>query len=305
MKLMGLNCPNCNGPLKMVKEGTFYCANCDSAFMADFDKEDAEVQKMKLEAEIRKLQLDQAQSNAEAEKRKEKDRFRAKMIRTAIITVIALIIVVPSVIFSIREMTIEAEARRQQQIESEARRQQEEKEKEETRRLEKEAEEAAREAARQAELESYRITPEDIAGDEFFVENAKQALLGQLRNNTNLFYDDWTWNEDPEYITSYLLFAKDENARKQNVLISVYKVHWAKELDDSSEYYEIYDGACLYNIKKNGDGTLRSDYDPDNLSYHSELIRNQFLSGYEDYDQLIRQEVYGSEGYEYLEFTMP
>ena len=49
MQLMSLKCPNCNGPLKVVNEGTFYCANCDSAFMADYDKEDLEYQKIKVE----------------------------------------------------------------------------------------------------------------------------------------------------------------------------------------------------------------------------------------------------------------
>ena len=57
MQLMSLKCPNCDGPLKMVKEGTFYCANCDSAFMADYDKDDLEYQKMKVEEAIRKQQM--------------------------------------------------------------------------------------------------------------------------------------------------------------------------------------------------------------------------------------------------------
>ena len=67
----------------------------------------------------------------------------------------------------------------------------------------------------------------------------------------------------------------------------------------------IYDGACLYNVSRNEDGTIRSDYDPDELSFHSELIRNQYLSGYTEYDQLVRQEIYGNGDYEYFEFTMP
>ena len=40
-------------------------------------------------------------------------------------------------------------------------------------------------------------------------------------------------------------------------------------------------------------------------TYHSELIRNQYLSGYTEYDLLVRQEIYGKGDYEYFEFTMP
>ncbi len=305
MQLMSLKCPNCNGDLKMVKEGTFYCANCDSAFVADYDKDDVEYQKMKVEAEIRKQNLNQAQIKAADNTRRAKDSFRIKMIVLAVVAGIALTIVVPTVIVTLRTMTREAEIRHQQEIEREEQRKAEEKEKEEKRRLEEEARKAEEEAERRARLAAFRITPDDIAGDEFFIENANRAIERQLWNNTSLFYTDWAWNEDPEYITSYLLFAKDENDREQNMLVSIYKIHWDKELDDTTERYDIYDCACLTNISKNEDGTLSSDYTPDGISYHSELIRNQFLSGYEDYDELIRQEIYGNPDFEYQEFTMP
>ena len=146
---------------------------------------------------------------------------------------------------------------------------------------------------------------EELTTDAFFVENANKAIEGQLWDNTSLFYDDWVWNKKPEYITSYFLCAKDENARIQNILVGIYKIYWDKEDEDGTDQYVIYDGACLYKMSKNEDGTLRSDYDPDGLSYHSEIIRNQYLSGYTDYDQLIRQEIYGNGDYDYFEFAMP
>ncbi|MBR3039036.1 MAG: hypothetical protein IKI20_00055 [Lachnospiraceae bacterium] len=298
---MSLKCPNCDGPLKMVKEGTFYCANCDSAFMADYDKDDLEYQKMKVEAEIRKQQLNQAQTGVEVQKSQAKDRFRIKVIIIALVATFVLIVTVPTVIITLQSEKKAVETRIQEEKERQERQKAEEKEEEEKRKQE----EAEKEAERKAKLASYRLTAEGLTSDEFFVENANKALEVQLWDNTSLFYDDWVWNEDPEYITSFFLTAKDENESVQNILVSIYKIHWDKEDDDGTDHYVIYDGAILKNISKNEDGTIRCDYDPDELSYHSELVRNQYLSGYTEYDQLIRQEIYGNGDYEYFEFTMP
>ncbi|MBR4579968.1 MAG: hypothetical protein IKO32_01905 [Lachnospiraceae bacterium] len=298
---MSLKCPNCNGALKMVDEGTFYCANCDSAFMADYDKDDVEYQKMKVEAELRKQQLNQAQTGAEDRKRKAKDQFRIKVIIIAVVALFFLIITVPTVIVTLQSEKKAVETRLQEEKE----RQQRQEAEEEKRRQEEAAREAEENAIRQAKLDSYRLSEEELTSDVFFVENANKALEVQLWDNTSLFYDNWVWNEDPEYITSYFLTAKDENAGVQNIFVSIYKIHWDKEDDDGTDQYVIYDGAVLYNISRNEDGTIRSDYDPDELSYHSELIRNQYLSGYTEYGQLVRQEIFGKADYDYFEFTMP
>ena len=305
MQLMSLKCPNCNGPLKMVNEGTFYCENCDSAFMADYDKDDIEYQKSKVEAELRRQQLNLAQSGAEVQKSKAKEQFRVKVLALSIVAVVLLIIVVPTVVFTLRMQKTVVEENAQRQREREEQQAAEQKEKEEKLRQEQEAREAEEEAQRQAMLASYRLTPEEITSDEFFVENANEAFRVQLWDNTNLFYDNWVWNEEPEYMTSYLLLAKDENEKEHNILISIYKVHWDKEFDDRTEHYTMYDGACFVNISKNEDGTIRSDYAPEQLTFSSELIANQFLCGYTDFDQLVRQEIYGKSDYEYTEFTMP
>jgi len=305
MQLMRLNCPNCNGPLKMIKEGTFYCENCDSAYMADYDKDDVEIQKMKLENELRKQQLGREQSKSEERSRKAKEQFRIKLIVIAIVSVIALIIVVPTVIVTLKSQKEAAEKYRQEQIDREARQEAEKAEQEEKRRQEEEAKAAADEAERQAKLATYRLSTDEIISDEFFVENANLAIEGQLPDNTNLFWTNWTWGEDPEYITSYFLVAKDENNKRQNMLLSIYKISWDKVYEDHTDSYVMYDGACLYNISRNEDGTIKSDYAPGEMSYHDEMISNQFLSGYSDFDDLIRQEIYGNADYDYVEFSMP
>lgn len=301
MQLMSLKCPNCNGALKMVDEGTFYCANCDSAFMADYDKDDVEYQKMKVEAELRKQQLSQAQTGAEDRKRKAKDQFRIKVIIIAVVAVFFLIITVPTVIVTLQSEKKAVETRLQEEKE----RQQRQEAEEEKRRQEEAAREAEENAIRQAKLDSYRLSEEELTSDVFFVENANKAIEGQLRDNTDLFYDNWVWNKEPEYVTSFFLLAKDENASVHNILVSIYEIHWDRVDDDGTDQYLIYDSACLYNISKNENGTIRSDYNPDEVSFHSELIRNQYLSGYKDYGQLVRQEIFGNADYDYFEFTMP
>ena len=76
MKLMSLNCPNCNAPVKQVAEGKFYCANCDSSFLADYDPEDVEYQKVRTAAVIHKQQMNLAQSGMAAQNRRTKDAFK-------------------------------------------------------------------------------------------------------------------------------------------------------------------------------------------------------------------------------------
>ncbi|MCR5477974.1 MAG: TFIIB-type zinc ribbon-containing protein [Lachnospiraceae bacterium] len=305
MKLMSLSCPNCNGPLKPKEEGKFYCENCGSEFLADYDSDDVEYQKIRTEAEVRKQQMHLAQSGMVVQDRRTKDQFRIKLITIAAVLIFLLIIVVPTVIFTLQQQKRAMENSLQQQWAREAQREAEEKAREEKRRQEEEARKAAEEAERQAKLASYRLTQEELTSDPFFVENANQAILGQLWDNTNLFYNNWVWNEAPEYMTSYFLVAKDENNRKQNILLSIYKIHWDKEFDDRTEHYIMYDGACLYNVSRNEDGTITSDYAPHEMTYSSEIVANQFLSGYTDYDQLIRQEIYGNADYDHTEFTMP
>jgi len=289
----------------MVKEGTFYCANCDSAFMADYDESDVEYQKVKVEADIRKQQLNLAKSGAEDYKRKAKDQFKIKVIALCIGAALLLTIIIPTVIVTLKSNKEALELRMQQEREREERQEAEALEREERQRAEEEARIAAEEAEKQAIIESYHLSTDEIVADHFFTENASKALRGQLWDNNNLFYDNWVWNEEPEYITSFLLVAKGEDAREYNILVSIYKIHWDKVFDDRTDHYVRYDGACLYNISRNEDGTIRSDFDPDQLTLNSELIANQFLSGYSDYDQLIRQEIYGKSDYEYVEFTLP
>ncbi len=281
MKLMSLNCPNCNGLVKQVGEGKFHCENCGTSFLEDYDREDVDYQKARNEAEIRKQQIHLAQQGMADQKRKAKYSFWTNLFGKACVFIFFMTIAIPTVIVTLKEKKRAMESYVEQER----------------------AREAEEEAARQALLASYRVTPEVLLADSFFLENANKALEGQLEKNTNLYYKNWVFGE-PEYITSYILIAKDENNRENNIVTSIYKVHWDKVFDDCTEHYVMYDGACLSNVSLNEDGTIKTDYAPHSLTSNSEIVANQQLSGYTDYDQLIRQEIYGNTDYDYVEFKM-
>lgn len=303
MKLMSLQCPNCNGPIKQVGEGKFYCENCDTSFLADYDKEDVEYEKIKTEGEMHKEQLDeQRRADAIAKTNQE----TAKAVRIVVIVLVMVFLVIPGIIgiiFSIFMVKSEYEQSKIRAQQEQSSREQAKIDAEEKEKQEEEAREVQKAVEKKLLLDSYNIKPEDIMADSFFLDNATKTIETQLKNNTDLYYTNWEYGE-PEYITSYILHAKDEDERIQNILVSIYKLNWDKVYDDRMEHYVIYDGACLENVAFNENGTLKSDYVPHSMTYHSEIIANQYLTGYSDYDQLIRQEIYGNTDYDYVEFKM-
>ena len=303
MKLMSLNCPNCNGPVKQVGEGKFHCENCGTSFLADYDRDDVEYERVRSESEFRKQQMNMQQMGMAAAQARRKQANKAKAIAITVAVVFIMMVSIPTAIFTMHMQRIAAESQAEQQRVREAAREQERQQAEEKRRQEAEEKAAAEEEARQALLASYKVTPEELLADTFFLDNANKTIEGQLEKNTSLYYTNWVFGE-PEYITSYLLIAKDENNREHNIVTSIYKLHWDKVYNDRTEHYVMYDGACLRNVSLNEDGTIKSNYTPHSLTYNSEIVANQFLSGYTDYDQLIRQEIYGNADYDYIEFKM-
>ena len=203
--------------------------------------------------------------------------------------------------FTMQRLAASSAASRQREEQRQKEQEEKRKQQEEEQQRRKEEEERRKEAEKQALLASYKVTPEELMADPFFTENAKAAIIAQVKDNTDLFYTNWVLTE-MEYMTSYIFYAKDENARRHNYVVSVYRVHWDKVYDDHVDHYVMYDGACLQNVSKNEDGTIKTDYVPHELTYNSELVANQFLSGYTDMDQLIRREVYGNADYDYVEF---
>ena len=307
MKLTSLQCPNCNSSVKQVGEGKFYCENCGTSFLADYDKEDVEFEKIKAEGELRKEQLnEQLDKQRRADAIAKTNEETAKIVRIIVIVLVVVFLVIPGIvgvilsIFMVKSEYEQSKIRVQQEQSS---REQAKIDAEEKEKKEKEAREVQEAVEKKLRLDSFKIKPEDIMADSFFVENATKSIETQLKDNSNLYYTNWEYGE-PEYITSYILHAKNEDERTQNIVLSIYKVNWDKVYDDHTEHYVMYDGACLENVSYDENGKLKTDYEPHSMSYHSEIIANQFLSGYSDYDQLIRQEIYGNSDYNYTEFNM-
>ncbi len=303
MKLMSLNCPNCNGVVKQIGEGKFHCENCGTSFLADYDRDDVEYQRVRSENEFRKQQMNMAQMGMANAQRRAQDQEKTKKIVIGIVIGFFLITMIPGVIISAYAQKMAMESSREQERIRQEKYEQEQAAKEEQRRLEQEQKAAEEEAKRQALIASYQITPEKLLADSFFVENANKSMDGKLEGNTNLYYTNWVFGE-PEYITSYIQIAKDENNRDHNRVVNLYKVSWDKVFNDRVEHYEVYDGTCIYNVSLDEDGSIKCSYSADQLCYHSEIIANQFLSGFTDYDQMIREVIYGNADFTYTEFKM-
>ena len=304
MELKSLKCSKCGGLLRQIGDGKYICGSCGTSFMADYDKEDVEYQKIKVDAELKKKEMEMAERRMEVFQNTTQN--VGKKVRTIAIVMISIFVCMTfiSIFAGISRMM---DMQKSHGSNEDWKAQSESRSKallEEAERI-KESQERAAEESRQAMLAAYKVTPENLMADEFFMKNATAAMKSEIKNNTHLYWTNWVWNEEPIYVTSFLLTAKDDNAWDHNILVNVYKVFWDKEYESHTNKYVMYDATCLKNVSLNDDGTIKTDYAADGLSYHNEIVENQFLSGYADYDQLIREEIYGNTDYTYVEFQFP
>ena len=296
MELKSLRCPNCNGPVRPISEGRFVCESCGTSFMADYDPEDVEIQRIKAEAEVQKKQAEAAGKAFQSVENTGKRISRsARMMMTIVVTMI----LISFVIVTISIANFNGAARRAREAAEE--RSREAGEKRES--MEREFNEQYSKVQEQQEkMEKKLAKPQyiesapDLLRDEEFVKNAKAALRDALDIRHDLFWTNWVWPKEPEYMGSYFLVAEDEDAKEHNMLISVYKVFWIREREESTEepeVYEIYDATVLYNLSMKEDGTIKSDYRAGGASYHSETPTVQPLRGFYNFDQLYREEILG------------
>ncbi len=310
MQIKSLRCPNCNGTVRSMGEGKFVCESCGTSFVADYDKEDVEYEKARARAEHEKMQFERQKAGMQA--MQDVRRMQQNADKRMVIIMIAGILIFASmvtvfgvVVGNATKSARDSYAERKEQM-AEQQSKQREMEREAQRLIESQERAIAEQEAKFATLETYDVTPAELMADEFFVENARAALVGQLSKNVNLVWTNYSFDHEPEYITSYLLIADDAYEKDHNLLINVYKVTWNRERGDGEiEQYVMYDGACLSNLSLKEDGSVQTNYSPFAMTWHTEIPFNQFFSGYSDYDQLIRQEIYGRSGYRYEEFKFP
>ena len=195
MKLMSLQCPNCNGPIKQVGEGKFYCENCDTSFLADYDKEDVEYEKIKTEGEMHKEQLDeQRRADAIAKTNQE----TAKAVRIVVIVLVMVFLVIPGIIgiiFSIFMVKSEYEQSKIRAQQEQSSREQAKIDAEEKEKQEEEAREVQKAVEKKLLLDSYNIKPEDI---EKVSKSDFETSLKTVRPATNqkALSEFVKWNKD-------------------------------------------------------------------------------------------------------------
>ena len=310
MQIKSLRCPNCNGSVRSMGEGKYVCESCGTSFVADYDKEDVEYEKARARAEREKMQFERQKAGMQAmQDIRRMQQNSSKRMLLFLITFISamsiMIIVFGIVIGKAGKNAMDSYAARKELL-AEQQSKQREMGQEAQRLIESQERAIAEQKEKFANLDTYDVTPEELMADEFFVENARAALAGQLSKNVNLVWTNYYFDHEPEYITSYLLIADDANERDHNLLINIYKVTWNWDHGEGDiDQFVMYDGACLGNLSLKEDGTVQTNYSPFAMTWHKEMPFNQFFSGYSDFDQLIRQEIYGRSGYRYEEFRFP
>ena len=313
MKLKSLRCPNCGGPVKKIGEKNYVCESCGTSFVPDLDPEDVEMERIKAEAEIKKKRIDAVQNgmNRISNAQRSQGTRAAKSIALIMVSMIAVIIMI-SVFVTIFSATRYMHHRNQYANTSDYDAKRSEME-EKAKKLQEEAQRAQEEAARRMQealsKPKYVTSLEEILADEVFTKNAKAALRAAAKDTDFLVWNNYQIDGEPKIMASYLLVAKDENARPQNRLISIFWINWYAEYgveeDDDDEYrrdyFPIYQAQELSDLTINSDGTIKSNYVPDNPSWHSEIPRNQMFWGYADYDQLIRECILAQSDYTAIE----
>ena len=314
MKLKSLRCPNCGGPVKKIGEKNYVCESCGTSFVPDLDPEDIEMERIKAEAEIKKKRLDVMQNGINQINNMQRTRRKAapQSIAVVVISFIVVIIMISSIsaIYSVFQYGMRKYRTASYEDEYNAKRSEME---EKAKKLQEEAQQAQEEAARRIQealkKPTYVTDPDEIFADEVFTKNAKAALRAAAKDTDFLVWTNYHIDGEPKIMASYLLVAKDENARPQNRLISIYWINWYAEYgvdeDDDDEYHRdyfpIYQAQELSDLTINSDGTIKSDYAPDNASWHTEIPRNQVFWGYADYDQLIRECILAQSDYTAIE----
>ena len=311
MKLKSLRCPNCGGPVKKIGEKNYVCESCGTSFVPDLDPEDVEMERIKAEAEIKKKRIDAVQNgmNRISNAQRSQGTRAAKSIALIMVSMIVVIIMI-SVFVTIFSATRYMHHRNQYANTSDYDAKRSELE-EKAKKLQEEAQKAQEETARRMQealsKPKYVTSLEEILADETFTTNAKAALRAATKNTDFLVWSNYFIDGEPMIMRSYLLVAKDEKTRPQNRLISIYRINWYAEYDADDEeeyhrdYFPLYQAQELTDLTINSDGTIKSDYVPDNVSWHTEIPRNQMFWGYADYDQLIRECILAQSDYAAIE----
>ena len=306
MKLKSIRCPNCNGPVKQIGDRKYVCESCGTSFMADYDQEDVEMQRIKAESELKQKRLDAVHKGMEHASKMQRNAFPRKLFAIIFCVIAAMVMI--SIITTIGFFVNFSKRAKDYQPDYDATRQSmEEQAKQAAEEAQKLQEEAQKRMQAALAKPKYVTSTDELLADAIFVENAKAAMIQDAKDTSFLVWTNYFVDGDPEIVKTYLLVAKDENAKVKNQLICVLWVNWYAEYTDDNnrrDYFPIYKALRLSDLSVNEDGTIKTNYSPDNVNWHSETPRNQMFWGYADYDQLIRECILAQSDYNVFELDI-
>lgn len=295
MKLVNLTCPNCAGPLERVGDN-LYCKLCGGAFAIDYDDADVEHEKFQTEEERaqrdfqyeqererQKFEMEEERKRLEFEhqrqimemkyrqeeeariaaekrqvKRARKDRF-SRAVRARISGLIALAILIGFFYGSYRLMVASGVMPKMKDM---------------------------LESATATSADPYDVSAGDIPADvlEGMIAAGQNAKVSTRSNGvTDLVNNEWIDYTlvSAEYDSSYFIAGASTG---RNRVVIIYKLTWSSSIGEKVTY----DASYFDGLRKDANGSILTDYDPDTISRGS---ASWHYDSYEDRDQCYRENV--------------
>ena len=271
MKLVNLTCPNCGGLLERVGDN-LCCKSCGGAFAIDYDDSDVEYEKLQTEderarrdfehekelLEIKHRQEEASRIAAEKReyKRERKEQFGKKM-SANFGCLIALLIMIGLGYGSYRLCVSMGVMPSFKQIF-----------------------ESAAAKRDQYDVDASEITDEMISNMVDSAEKTKMSTRNGVRDLVKNKWVDYSL-KSVEFDSAY--YIKDASEGHNRVVI-IYKLTYKSKNGEKTTY----DGSYFAGLKRNGDGSIVTKYDPktisrSNASWHKD--------SYEDREQCYRENV--------------
>ena len=256
MKLVNLKCPNCDG--KLTKTGdSLQCESCGTIFALDYDESDVEIERLRMAAANEK----KGNPTGSADKAGK----NSKLTRLILVIIILFVVMIPFCFAGL----IVFQKKLMDGFGSEVAEENEEK-----------------------KVDNYQVTPDDVRGmlDEFIESgkivqmNIDQCAYWDLTSAVK-YYD----KTDAEFQSAYLITdIPNENIKKTNRLVIIYKVTWNNENHGDQI---CYDAVYFEGLKVNPNGGVISDFDGQTINRSDAAWGWSMAYSFEDLKQCYRENV--------------
>lgn len=266
MELKKVTCPSCgNSEIVKINNTQYKCSFCNSTFTVDYDEEDARI------VEAKKEILMQRERFAHEDKvRSEAKEDKAKNSKSTLIRLLAVILVALFLfcytLIKISEDRYEEKAQSIEEMEA------------------------------NQEPEMHYLTADDYNAG-FDLSEFKKAADTSAKNQIDTIYSGtWKLQEEPTLKAAYLLNYDGDG---QNELWFIYDYYWVNDKGEESHRYQVFNFDEIYVLEN---GKIKSDYHI-NISLHSELLGNNLISGYSDFDSAYRENIMSKAEYTVTEIS--